>query len=394
MESTGRIGVLLVGLNGATASTFAGSLLAMREGVIPVHYGTTGLANFQNTELCTVHDIQVGGWDYVPGSLTNSLMRHSIFSADVTSQIKSEADKIVALPAPRTELDIPIESDIEQYWEPESFQQGIARLADDIDAFKRRDSLKHVVVVYVGSPHRPGERALVSVRLETLIRSGGSDILKTVPTGLLYAVASIRAGASFVDFTPSETLETVGLLDYALSEGVQMAGRDGSTGQTMLKLAIAQMLYWRNINIEGWFSDNLIGNHDGYVLNLPGHSETKLRDKKEALQFQPNCHDVDHLVRINYFPFWGDRKESWDAIECSGWMGNQISLRLNWRAGDSLLAAPMILDIVRLLEYGFRNSRIGLQKQLAFFFKRPIGMESSTLAERFRLLCDSYGART
>lgn len=385
-----RVGVLLVGLNGATASTFAGGIAAMAMGAVPVSYGTTGLHTFDELNLCDPSVIVVGGWDLVPGSLADALARHGILPPALLARVEPTTRLVRAMPAPRTTLDIPIEPTHAEYWFPPSILQGVERLRDDIHRFQESNAVESVAVIYVGSPHKRGVIPLSSVNIDDLLQSSPTLTIDLVPSGLLFAVAAIQAGAAFLDFTASETLETSGLLDFAKSNSVQVAGRDGSTGQTMLKLAVAQMLEWRNIEIDTWFSDNLIGNHDGYILSLSGHSETKLRDKRDALKSQSLQTAPEHIVKIDYLPVWGDRKESWDAVECRAWLGNEISLRINWRAGDSLLAAPMLLDLVRLVEHGFRTGRRGLQMQLAFFFKRPFGMEHTNLADRFLRLCEAY----
>lgn len=188
-----------------------------------------------------------------------------------------------------------------------------------------------------------------------------------------------------MDFTPSRTLEFRDLWRHAETQNVQIAGRDGSTGQTMLKVTLAEMFARRGIRVNAWYSTNLIGNRDGLVLSNPEYAAPKLADKTDALRAS-----AFHHVSIEYCPPWGDAKEAWDAVECSSWLGAPLSIRINWRGHDSQLAGALILDLVRLVDRGATLGHKGFRPQLGFFFKRPFLREETTISERWTELLATY----
>jgi myo-inositol-1-phosphate synthase len=157
-----------------------------------------------------------------------------------------------------------------------------------------------------------------------------------------------------------------------------------------LKVTLAESFRRRNIELESWYSLNLIGNHDGLVLSDPEFAVAKLADKTDALHPQP---DQSHKVRIEYVPPWGDAKESWDAVEARSWLGSRVTLRINWRGHDSELAAPLVLDLARLLVHSASLGRTGFQANLGFFFKRPFLRENTSISERWSELVQSFDAQ-
>jgi myo-inositol-1-phosphate synthase len=193
-----------------------------------------------------------------------------------------------------------------------------------------------------------------------------------VPASLIYAAGAIEAAADFVDFTPSEGLTCPALWGRADERGTQLVGRDGSTGQTMLKAAIAATLTLRGLAPRSWYSSNHLGNDDGLVLSDPDFKWLKLSDKERGLAelIGPS---VDHVVSIDYVASKGDRKESFDSVVAEDIFGGEVRLRVNWEAWDSALATAMLVDLVRLVVVGQELGLSGVQPQLGFFFKSPVG---------------------
>jgi myo-inositol-1-phosphate synthase len=252
-------------------------------------------------------------------------------------------------------------------------------IADDISAFRAASGASEVIVVFLGTPSRQAGPDAEGDR--------GALSSEVVPAGMMYAAGAVDAGAHFVDFTPSATLDAAAIWRHAEAAGVQLAGRDGSTGQTMLKVTLAEMLARRGIKVDAWYSTNLIGNRDGLVLSQPDFAASKIADKTGALDGQqPDF----HKVAIEYLPPWGDSKEAWDAIECSTWLGAPLSIRIDWRGRDSQLAAAMVLDLVRLVHRGAASGLGGFQPQLGFFFKRPYLREGTAISERWDELLGFY----
>lgn len=211
---------------------------------------------------------------------------------------------------------------------------------------------------------------------------------------MLYAYAAIEENCPFVDFTPNVTLETEALLELADIKNVPLAGRDGNTGQTLMKTVLGQMLKIRNLKLDGWYSTNILGNNDGKVLARNEHAEIKMRDKLGVLEPLLGYGDFDHTVNIEYFAPRGDNKEAWDSIDFLGWLDQSISVKINWLGRDSILAAPLILDLIRLLEYAQREGEKGIQSHLAMYFKNPLGTKTRGFFDQYKLFVDYYKSKT
>jgi len=208
--------------------------------------------------------------------------------------------------------------------------------------------------------------------------------------GMAFAVACIESGVPYIDFTPDSTLFVPAIVSLADARGVPVAGKDGNTGQTFLKLCLADFFERRHLPITSWYSTNVLGNLDGRVLSMPGHYETKIRDKTAALQSHAN-RNVHHNVDICYDETRGDWKEAWDSVKMLSFFGHEINLRLNWEASDSALAVPVVFDLLRLIALSAKRGDVGIQKQLSVFFKAPIGVKNRSIWEEFKKLEEHYG---
>jgi myo-inositol-1-phosphate synthase len=378
-----RVGVLLVGLNGATASTMVAGVAAMKCGFVPLQAGATDDPRFERCELVSPGDFVFGGWDYVGGEVSAAARRHAIAPVPQWLDAGLDLEGLTPRPGLRTALDIPHESVHTQALAVSGVAAGAEQVVADIEAFRLAADVAEVVVVYLGSPSRRLEPRLLEMDVDKLLTLNGGE----ASSGLIYALGAIQAGASFVDFTPCDTLECGSLHQAAERAGVQLAGRDGSTGQTMMKLQLAALF---KLRVRSWYSTNLIGNHDGEILALPAHRETKLADKTEGLADLLGYDDFAHHVTIDYFRPAGDEKEAWDAVELAGWAGGRVAVRVNWRGTDSLLAAPMVIDILRLVVHSQRLGRSGLRTELGFFFKKPLGRSGRSIEQLYDELVAAY----
>lgn len=358
---------MLAGLAGMTASTVAAGITAFTCGAIEPTFGVTSNEDFKARPLDLGLDWAVSGWDYDRRSLLDVVTEYSIVDRDLVNALREPLAKLAAhapVLGPRDAEARP--GIIAASKSAATLYDGALHVSDDIRSFRDEFGLANVIVVYLGSPPR-----VAPLDFPDDLRMYRGDFAGVH----CYLAGAILAGAHFIDFTASDALEHEVFRTLAVERGVQLAGRDGSTGQTMLKHHVAELFRRRGLHVDAWYSANILGNNDGRVLSLPEHRELKISDKTTGLPRVLGYAVTNHLVDISFVPFFGDRKESWDAVECHGWLGSPLSLRLNWRGCDSLLAAPMVLDLCRLIVLGANASRSGLQPSLGFFFKQPLGAE-------------------
>ena len=386
--SKSDLSIMLAGLCGNTASTLVASSYELADGVRPS--STTSQGPLAELDLASLNHFKFSGWDYRSDSVADVIAAQP----DLPSLSFSTLEKLGAVrphAALRTVLDIPEEENSDNSFTPDDLDTAIDRLQNDILSEREAADAGTSIVIYLGSPHSSKLQVASSTpSLRPVTWDEAEAAYPALPGSLVYGLAAVRSGSHFVDFTPGAALESPLLHRAAEKSNVQLAGRDGSTGQTYLKHWLAEALLLRGIKINGWYSTNVIGNHDGYVLSMPNHSIIKLADKHDGLEAVLGYAVPDHHVTIDYVPGWGDRKESWDAISAEGWLNSRIELRTNWRGTDSLLAAPVLVDIIRLVEYGARHKLSGLRPELGFFFKRPLGREGRLPSALYAEMVSAY----
>lgn len=385
---TGPVGVLFVGAMGATASTTMAGATLMAKAFVREEYGVTDAEAFASAHLPGVHDMHFGGWDLVGGDLSEAVRSNGVL--EVPADAIDDLRGIQFWPGIRTELDIPEEPRHGLGPVFDSCRDAVQSVADQIRSFKGERSLREVVVVYAASPPALAASSAMILSVEEILSLKGAGYESQVPSAVAYALGAVDAGAHFIDFTPSPTLEFQAVHELAEARGVRLAGRDGSTGQTMLKLTLGEVFKRRNLRLQSWYSTNVLGNHDGLILQMDGHRDLKMSDKLDGLAALLGYADFDHHVTIDYVPHFGDNKESWDAITLQGWLGSRAELRINWRGQDSYLAAPLLLDVVRLIATSRPGAPGGLQEHLGFFFKRPIRREGIELSRLYEELVGYY----
>lgn len=379
------VGIMFVGLFGTNATTVIAGSEAMKHNKVLQQYGVTGHTDLFKENFLNVENMIFSGWDYYDTNVYERAKKYQIISEDIINQV-SELKNIVAYKGIHTDKDIPLEEEFNYYWKPETIKEAINIIKRDIKDFKEKKHIDKLIVFYMGSPGKVVDRSILSMSYNEVIKLD----INQLPSSVLYAIAAIESEVHFIDFTPSEALEFDFIYELAEEYHVQLSGRDGSTGQTMLKLVIANMLKIRNLHLDAWYSTNIIGNHDGYVLSMPEHCVTKIQDKTNGIKDLLGYDDFEHKVTIDYFKHKGDKKESWDAIYFSGWLNEPMSLRLNWQGEDAVLAAPIILDIVRLIELGSRHGLYGFQKQLGLFYKHPFMCEGMSFSQLYEQLIWFY----
>lgn len=385
-EVLNRVGILIAGNLGNTGSTLAGTLLLMEQGIITAQEIPSSLAAFLRLR-CPHPKVSLGGWDFQHDSLLSVLSNKKLIPNRLLSQLVDSSSEHLQFGAVSTTLDFHTLTAQDRLGVNTFVSDGVELVKADIAEFKSKFGCEHVIVIYLGSPARP---SVPSLSVETCWQDLLDRTSCTVPGNLIYAMASIESGADIIDFTPSEGLTSPALIARGVSNGVQIVGRDGSTGQTMLKAAVAEMLVLRGLRLRSWFSSNHLGNHDGLVLSSEEFSWLKIQDKKRGLSELMPEDNYEHVVSIDYVESKGDQKEAFDSVRAEDIFGGALTLRLNWEGWDSALAVPMLVDLIDLVVLGRNLGLSGLQPQLGFFFKAPLGGRAESPSRAHKRLTDFY----
>ncbi len=354
-----RVGVMLCGALGCTASTLIYGYYKGRNNKELFRKGSMW-CSIREDFLPETYDLVFAGWDTQKKTLSSSVKEYGIlaFSNDLDIEIFSPV--VGPLDYVHRIENVPVSH--------LSINEAIDKLKKDIRDFKNRNGVEKVIVVNLSSPMFCGENNIHGWNSATA-----------------YSLAAVSLGADWVEFTPSNSI-TYELETLAKESKARIAGRDGSTGQTILKLLFKDFLLNKGFTINGWYSTNIIGNHDGKVLGNADYNVEKILDKKSVLDDEINCDD--HIVGISYYKPCGDNKESWDCVNFSGWLNYEMSLRLNWHGRDSILASALLLDIITcLIKCNNMNYPYGLVNDLDICFKNPINKQSNSYFEQFNNFC-------
>jgi len=392
--ATRRVGVWLVGAKGGVATTMITGLAALRQGAIQPVGLVTETEPFTGLGLVGFDELVVGGHDIRGGRLGDEARRMWLESRAITPDVLDAAAPFVAEVEPRLRPGTLVASGdrIRSLADPASVaivetpRAAVERIRHDLEAFARDERLEHVVMVNVASteppPALPIPREFAAV--EPLLDAADRCPL---PASSLYFLAAAAAGASYVNFTPSTGATPACLQDLARSRGIAHAGCDGKTGETLLKSVLAPMFAARNLRVMSWVGHNIFGNLDGKVLDDPRNKAAKVRSKDHLLAailgYPPQTH-----VSIEYIESLGDWKTAWDHVHFQGFLGTPMTLQFTWQGCDSILAAPLVLDLVRLVERARRGGETGALEWLACFFKSPLGVSEQSFSSQVAMLMD------
>ncbi|RCG26507.1 myo-inositol-1-phosphate synthase [Sphaerisporangium album] len=370
------VGVWLVGARGSVATTVITGAAALRAGLAAPIGCVTEQPGFAEAGLPPIRGLVFGGHDIAGTPLpkrAEELALAGVVPARLPELVRQDLEEADAEIRPGVTPG-PAGTQAEQ----------ARRLADDITGFRERRGLARVVVVHVASteppvPAHPAHGDLAALT-EALERPG--DVL---PPSSLYAYAALRAGCAYVDFTPSTGVSLPALDELARAQGVPYAGRDAKTGETLVKTALAPMFADRALAVRSWSGTNLLGGGDGATLADPAAGESKKISKDRAL---PGIlgHPVEGQTHIDHVSHLGDWKTAWDHITFEGFLGVRMTMQFTWQGCDSALAAPLVLDLVRLIARAHERGHAGAVPELGFFFKDPIGQEEHRLHAQYDLL--------
>ena len=391
-KAEGKLGVLVVGL-GAVSSTFMTGVLMTRKGlakpvgsmtqydVMRVGEGADKkyLKYNQIVPITDLNDIVFGAWDVYPANAFESAMNAEVLKEKDILPVKDELEKIKPMKAAfdhnyAKRLDGDNVKDCKTRWDM------VQELKKDIRDFKEANGCARVVVLWAASTevYVPVNEK-VHYTLADLEAAMKADDRENIAPSMCYAYAALTEGAPFIMGAPNTTVDIPAMWELAEKTKMPIAGKDFKTGQTLVKSGFAPIIGTRCLGLAGWFSTNILGNRDGLVLDEPANFRTKEVSKLSTLESilvaekQPDLYtDYYHKVRINYYPPRNDNKEGWDNIDIFGWMGYPMQIKINFLCRDSILAAPLCLDLVLLSDLAARDGRYGIQRFLSFFLKSPM----------------------
>jgi myo-inositol-1-phosphate synthase len=389
-SAEGKVGILLVGLGAVSTTTIAG-VMAIRKGLAkPIgaltQMGTVRLGKRTEGRAPAIKDfvplpgldnLVFGGWDIFEDNCYEAARTAGVLDTAMLDQIKDELSAVVPMPAV-------FDRQYVKRLDGPNLKKGrnkkdlAEQLIDDMRRFKSAHQLDRLVMVWCGSTEifmQPTAAHQSMAAFEKALEASDPSI----PSSMIYAYAAIREGIPYANAAPNLSADIPALLELAQDSGSPVAGKDLKTGQTLMKTMIAPGLKARLLGVQGWYSTNILGNRDGEVLDDPESFKTKEESKKSVLDYilQPSLYpdlysDIHHVVRINYYPPRGDNKEGWDNIDLVGWLGYPMQLKINFLCRDSILAAPIVLDVALFLDLAKRAGLSGIQEWLSFYFKSPM----------------------
>ncbi|MFH1755581.1 MAG: inositol-3-phosphate synthase [Candidatus Latescibacterota bacterium] len=387
---SGKLGILLPGL-GAVATTFIAGVEAIRSGVAaPIgsltQMGTIRLGKRTENRspfikdfvpLAKLDDIEFAGWDIFEDNCYEAACNAGVLSREHLEAVKSFLEKIHPMPAVFDSKYVK-KLDGTNKKKGDNWLDLAHQLMDDIKRFKQEKNLDRMVMVWCGSTEVYTEKQAVHASIGAF-EAGMKANNPAITPSMIYAYAAIKSRIPYANGAPNLSADIPALIDLAKELRVPICGKDFKTGQTLMKTIIAPGLKARQIGLSGWFSTNILGNRDGEVLDDPESFKTKEVSKLSVLEqiLQPKLNpelygNFYHKVRINYYPPRGDNKEGWDNIDIFGWLGYPMQIKIDFLCRDSILAAPIVLDLALFLDFAGRQNLAGIQEWLSFYFKSPM----------------------
>jgi myo-inositol-1-phosphate synthase len=389
-SATGKLGVLIPGM-GAVTTTFIAGVEAIRRGTAePIgsltQMGTVRLGKRTDNNIPAIRDfvplaglddLVFGGWDIYSDNCYEAAVHSGVLERSLLDSQKDFLSAIKPMPA------VFDQEYVKRINGPNVKKYGnkcvaAEMLGDDIRKFKAASGADRLVMIWIGSCEAFRTVSEVHSTLEKFEKGLAANDPLIAPS-MIYAYAALKQGISSINGSPNLSNDIPALQELARQNNVPIAGKDFKTGQTLVKTVIAPMLKSRLLGLSGWFSTNILGNRDGEVLDEPESFKTKEESKLSVLHeiLQPELYpqlykDFHHQVRINYYPPRGDNKEGWDNVDLFGWLGYPMQLKINFLCRDSILAAPIVLDLVLFMDLAQRAGLGGIQEWLSFYFKSPI----------------------
>ena len=386
----GKLGVLIPGM-GAVTTTFIAGLEAIKRGLGKPIGSLTQLGTIRlgkRTEgrspairdfvpLARAEDLVIGGWDIFPDNPYEAAVKAGVLDMPLLDQLKEPLSSIKPMPAVFDQEFVKRLNGPNV--KPKGSKMDLAEsVMDDIRRFKESTGVSRMTMIWCGSTEVFRQAAPVHATLKDF-ECGLQKSDPEISPSQIYAYAALKSGVPYANGAPHMTTDMPALLELARERNLPVSGKDYKSGQTFMKTLIAPGLKSRLLGLNGWFSTNILGNRDGEVLDDPGSFRSKEVSKSSALEYilqgqlYPDLYrDFYHKVRIEYYPPRGDAKEGWDNIDIFGWLGYPMQIKINFLCRDSILAAPLVLDIVLFMDLAQRAGMRGIQEWLSFYFKAPM----------------------
>ena len=387
--ANGKLGILLVGL-GAVSTTFVAGVEAIRKGnAEPIgsltQMGTIRLGKRTENRipkikdfvpLANLDDVVFGAWDIFPDSAYDAALHAGVLEKSLVEDLREQLDSLKPMAAVFDQNYVKRLNGT-NVKEGKNKMELAEQLMADIAKFKEEKGCERLVIVWAASTEVFLQEMDVHSTIEKFEKAMYDGDPAIAPS-MIYAYAAIKSGVPFANGAPNLTVDIPALTKLAEDEGVPICGKDFKTGQTLMKTILAPGLKARMLGLAGWYSTNILGNRDGEVLDDPESFRTKEESKLSVLEtiLQPDIYPelyegFSHVVRINYYPPRGDNKEGWDAIDIFGWLGYPMQIKIDFLCRDSILAAPLCLDLALFLDLAKRAKMSGIQEWLSFYFKAP-----------------------
>lgn len=388
-EAKGKLGILIPGL-GAVATTVIAGVEAVKKGLAQPTGSLTQTGSIRlgkRTEnrspkikdfvpLTDLNDIVFGGWDVYEDNVYEAAVKAGVLDPYLLKAIQPELEALVPMKAAFDKnyvknLD---GTNIKEYDTKYNLAKAVMK---DIETFKAKHNCDRIVMVWCGSTEIFHEASDVHDSLASF-EQGLKDNDSRIAPSMIYAYAALKLGVPYCNGAPNLTVDIPALVELSRETETPIGGKDFKTGQTLMKTILAPGLHARALGVQGWFSTNILGNRDGWVLDDPDNFKTKEVSKLGVLEdiFRPDLNpelygELYHKIRINYYPPRGDNKESWDNIDIFGWLGYPMQIKINFLCRDSILAAPIVLDLALFVDLAKRAGMSGIQEWLSFYFKSP-----------------------
>lgn len=379
-----KLGIAIIGIGGAVGTTIVAGIELLKKGKIEkTGLPLASLPRDLIEDLVDYENLVFGGWDLHAANLASAAEEHDVLTHKQFVAVESELRQIKPWRAVgNKEFLARIEG--ENIFSDNSHRSVIERMREDLRNFRVREGCDEVVVINLGSTEKLADEGNEIFNSTADFEKALDENSREISPAMLYAYAAISEQIPYGNFTPSVAADIPAIIKLAEKNKVPVAGKDGKTGQTMIKTALAPALKTRALKVEGWYSTNILGNRDGLALSHKDSLASKVKTKGSVLDDILGYTVEDHIVDIRYYRPRGDNKEAWDNIDIVGFLGQPMQIKINFLCRDSVLAAPLAVEIARLLDLAKRRNCYGIQEQLSVFFKLPMAKTNQPEHALFR----------